>query len=309
MKFSFTKMIKCEFCGKRSAITKLRYMNKFVCGSCLTKIVDKRVSRNIRRNKLLDKEDRIAVAVSGGKDSTLSLYKIAEYRDKIPGLETIAISIDEGIKGYRDKALAIVKKNVKKLKIEHKIYSLKKEFGITIDQIKTNGPYSTCTYCGILRRRLLNKKARELGCNKLATGHNLDDESQSILMNIIRGDLKTMARLGPKSPKAKDLVQRIKILREVPEKEIALYCMINKINCFFGQCPYATGLRIFIREKLNEIERYRPGSKFSILRGIDPLLPTIRKMVKIKVYRCKICGEPSSKPICKVCFLLKHLSA
>lgn len=305
------KMLKCDFCKKGRAVVKLRYMQKFACGKCLTRIIDRRISRNIRSNKLLDKSDRIAVAISGGKDSTLNLYKMTEYKNKIPGMEIVAISIDEGIKGYRDLSLKIVKENVKKLGVEHKVYSLKKGFGFSVDQVSKvadRTPYTICTFCGVLRRRLLNKKARELGCNKLATGHNLDDEAQSMLMNVIRGDMKTMARLGPKSPKAEGLVQRIKILRDVPEREIAIYNVVNQIPCHFDQCPHAKGLRIFIREKLNKIEQYRPGSKFSIVRGVTPLLPLIRETIKgRKMYRCKKCKEPSSKPICKVCSLLETL--
>ena len=98
--------------------------------------------------------------------------------------------------------------------IEHYIFSYKDEFGLTMDYIRKKMDSGFCGTCGILRRYILNKKSREVKATKLATGHNLDDECQSIIMNMIRGDLLRLSRTGPmpKLAEHKKFVPRIKPL-------------------------------------------------------------------------------------------------
>jgi len=183
----------CSRCNKK-AVIELKYSGEFLCKSCFLELFEKRVRRTIRVNKLLKNTDKTAVALSGGKDSAVVLYILNELSKKAPRSELIAITIDQGIERLQKSGLNAAKSLCKKLGVEHYIYSFWEEFGTTLDEIvegskKLENPAPACSYCGVLRRKLLNEKARELGVTKIATGHNLDDEIQTAMMNFIRGDL------------------------------------------------------------------------------------------------------------------------
>lgn len=304
-------MPKCSLCG-RKAVYNRRYAGTFLCDRCLIKSIEERFRRAIAKHKLIGPKERIAVAVSGGKDSTVCLHLLADYcthRD----CELVALTIDEGIKGYRDRSLRVARENVKALGLEHIVVSFREALRATLDRIvhlakRRRTGLHPCTYCGSARRSLLNQAARELGADKLATGHNLDDEAQAIMMNYVRADFARLYRLGPIYAGREGFVPRIKPLREIPEKETALYALILGLRVHLAQCPYVGGLRSEIRDFLNELEVSHPNSKFKILRMFDRLRPHLaRAMPGFEMKRCEVCGEPAPKNICKLCELLQPL--
>ncbi|VVB91009.1 tRNA 2-thiocytidine biosynthesis protein TtcA [uncultured archaeon] len=155
----------------------------------------------------------------------------------------------------------------------------------------------------MLRKNLLNKTARELGADKLATGHNLDDESQTIMMNYLRGDMDRLKRMLP-NLKQPGLIMRIKPLHSIPEKEVPLYGFLNDLPVSTDECPYAgEALRNEIREMLNNYEVKHPGTKYSLLGGFETISGTLRSP-DTQIKKCRICGEPGSEDICKTCRLL-----
>src|SRR3989344_263598 len=183
----------CKNCANNPVIN-LPNSNIYQCKKCFSKYFEKKVRKTIRIHKLIDKNDVIGIACSGGKDSmsTLSiLNKILKPKNQ----KLIALSIDEGIEGYRN--LDFLKRFCKNNKIELHVFSYKKEFGNTLDKMLKLTNEKPCTICGVFRRYLLNTKAKKLGITKLATGHNLDDEAQTILMNQFRRNISASARLGP----------------------------------------------------------------------------------------------------------------
>ncbi|MCD6127929.1 MAG: TIGR00269 family protein [Methanomicrobia archaeon] len=295
-------------CGKKAIIFR-RYSGEKLCERCFNKSMVERVKKVIRKYSLIEKNDLIGVGVSGGKDSLVLLHILKKLSEKYP-FDLIAITIDEGIKGYRDKSIRLVQKNCKSWGIESKIYSFKEEFGYTLDEIvKRDRELSPCSYCGVFRRYLLNKKARELGCDKLAVGHNLDDEVQTILMNFLRGDLSRFGRTGSYYIRLNEkFVPRIKPLREIPEKEDVIYALVNNIDVEFSECPYAgEAYRNNIREFLNKMEMEQPTTKYSLLRSYDKIYPLLAKNLTKEVRYCRNCGEPTIGEICKTCELLENL--
>lgn len=271
------------------------------------KYYEGKIKKTIRSNKMLNKKDKIAVGVSGGKDSLVLLYLLNKF-----GYKVIAISIDEGIKGYRDKSLKYVIDFCKD-KIPLYIYKFKEEFGFMLDEIAKKSKRPQCSYCGVFRRKLLNKYARELGCDKVATGHNLDDEVQSIIMNFFRSEHQRSARMGPITGiiKHKKFIPRVKPLRERTEKEDVTYALIKGIKFYDGECPYiVSAYRVSIRDFLNDLENKYPGTKTSILHSFDRMLPFLQKYYKTTKMpnQCEICGELSKEEICKACEMLKELS-
>ena len=302
---------RCRYCGGEGYYFR-PYEGYWLCRSCFTKSVERRVYRNIRANKLLGQDENICVALSGGKDSTATLYLLHRIIEK-RGENIFAISVDEGLGEYRKASISLAKKHCKKLGIEHYIFSFKKEFGKGLkEMVKEKKNLSPCTVCGVLRRYLLNKKARELGATKIAFGFNLDDEAESIFLNFVFGNLDRLVRLGPKieNPKLKGFVPRIKPLRELPGKEVEAYLKAKGIDFHpKGICPIGKeSFRKTIRKSLQEWEEKYPGTTFQILRFFDRIIEPVRRdyfsKISGKYKTCKICGEPSSREICKVCEIL-----
>ncbi len=261
-------------------------------------------------------DDRIAVAVSGGKDSInlLSvLVKMAPFR---PKTSLVAVTVDEGIKGYRDEAMKIAAAQCERLGVEHHVVSFKALYGFTLDEIisrkmrEGKKELSACAYCGVLRRRALNIAAREVGATKIATAHTLDDEVQTVLLNIFHGDV---SRLVKEKPVTNDVhegfLQRVKPFCEILERESALYAFVKDIPFQSTPCPYASeALRNDIRVMLNRIEEKHAGTKFTIFNSVERIRAGLKRSDGSGDYKeCAECGEPSSKTLCKVCQMLKDV--
>jgi len=305
--------MKCSFCKKESIYFRINEGHHY-CKNHFLNNIEKRVKRTIRINNLIENGDRIVVATSGGKDSANALFLLKRIFESNPKIEIFAITLDEGIKGYRDKSVKKSESLCKKLGVKQYIFSFKKVFGFTIDELSKKIKSGYCGGCGLLRRYLLNKKVRELGATKLATGHNLDDECQSILMNILKGDLLRLVRTGPipQIVRHQRFVTRIKPLIMIPENESILYGEINKISAYPKKCSYSVDnpLRGETRKFLNSLEETSPGIKYSLYESALKIKPFIvGKFKQGKIGTCKKCGEPSSQSICKVCQFLNNLSS
>jgi uncharacterized protein (TIGR00269 family) len=258
-------------------------------------------------------DDHLAVAVSGGKDSLTLLNILAKLKKHRPKTTLTAVTVDEGIVGYRDEALDIAAKLCQKLEVPHHIVSFRDLYGYSLDEIvakaykKSKNELTACAYCGVLRRRAINVGARQVGATKVATGHTLDDETQTVLMNIMRGDIVRLAKEKPVTDEVHPLfVQKIKPLCEIPERESALYAYIKKLGFQDTPCPYAAeALRNDIRGMLNRMEEKHAGTKFAVFRAMEKLRPAVEETAKKEGFRtCKECGEPSAADLCKTCELL-----
>jgi uncharacterized protein (TIGR00269 family) len=264
---------------------------------------------------MLSPHDRIAIALSGGKDSVTLLHILAQIERRFPRVELIAVTIDEGIKDYRREAIRIAHENCKKLRIEQSIFSFKELYGHTLDELaklaQEKLQLTPCSICGILRRKALNIAAKKVGATKLATAHNLDDETQTILINIIHGDIWKIARIEPIITRPyPGFVTRIKPLCRIPENEIALYAYLRDIKFQESPCPYMYGtLRSHVRLTLNRLEVYYPGTKFKIVRSFEKIRPLLKESVKVELRHCKICKEPSIKEVCRACEILLELKS
>ncbi|MCD4666606.1 TIGR00269 family protein [archaeon] len=301
----------CNFCKTKPVIT-LPNSNKQLCKSCFIKYFDKKVFKTIKKYELIKREDKILVAISGGKDSNTILHLLNKYNQRFK-IKLEALAIDEGIKGYRNKTLKDAKKICKENKVKLTIISFKDEFGYTLDQLIKKIKLKQCTICGVLRRYLLNKYSLKLKANKLVTGHNLDDEVQSILMNQFRNNVEVSARLGPLTGivEEKKFVRRIKPLYLLTEKEVATYAFLNKLPNTFTECPNAIdAYRGDVRDFINNFEEKYPGTKHSIINSFLKTLPLLKNGFKTSkaIKHCKKCKMPSSKEICQSCELLNKIN-
>lgn len=298
----------CKQC-KTNPVMALPNSKIKLCKGCFLRYFEKKAYKTIGKYKLIGKKETVGIGVSGGKDSFSLLYLLNKLAETKRMLKIKVISIDEGIKGYRD--LRNVQKYCKEHNIDLHIYSFKKEFGMTLDQMLKNTNLKPCSVCGVLRRFLLNEKARELKVNRLATGHNLDDEAQSILMNQFRGNIERSARLGPLTGIMTDprFIRRIKPFYFLTEKEITAYSFLRKLPVPYDECPYATdSYRAEVRDMLNDFTAKHKQTKHAIINSFLDLLPLLKeKYAKTKIKACKNCGEPCSGEVCTVCEFLKKL--
>jgi len=312
-------MTACTFCRRRDAIYMRSYSGERLCGKCFTRSIENKVRATIARYDMFKPSDNIMVAVSGGKDSVTLLHILAKIEREFPKARLCAVTVDEGIRGYRDEALKFAAENCRKLGVKHVVTSFRHLFGVELDELVTRlrelsrqnlEGLSPCAYCGVLRRRALNLIARKSKVDKLVLAHNLDDEAQTILLNIMHGDAPRIARVKPVlEEKHRLFVPRVKPFYEVPEKEIAFYAYLKKIEFQSVPCPYAsTALRSDIRTMLNRLEERHAGTKFTVLKAIEKIRPALETVAQETILQeCTLCGEPSVGEVCKPCQMLQQL--
>lgn len=293
--------MKCEICELKPVIT-----NPVLCKDHFIIDFEKRVEDTIINFNLLKKSDKVLVATSGGKDSLTTLYILKKL-----GYNPSGLLIDEGINNYRELTIEDMKEFGKKYDIPFVIKSFKEEYGYSLDESVKKINVKACHLCGILRRQLLNKYSKDY--DVIATGHNLDDEAQSIMMNILKSQTNLLARLGPISGIKKDdnFTRRIKPLYLIPEKHIKLYTILLGLKNTFTECPYTfDSFRNEVQEMLNNLESKKPGSKANIVNHFLKNSDGIKKLHKKEssVGICEECFEPSSDNICNACKMVKKLS-
>ena len=294
----------CTKCGNPEPVVELKYANAVLCKTCFNDFYESRVKRVTRENKMFSHNDKVLVGVSGGKDSMALLHVLNKL-----GHPITAVTINEGITGYRDQTTNKVKEYCSTNNIHHVEMSFEKTYSITMD--KAHERFSekpACSHCGVLRRDSLNKADAEINANKIITGHNLDDECQTIVMNFFRGEIERMTR----APNKKTELPRVKPLRETSEKENTLYCLLNEIPYSDIECPYAReAYRNKIRSFLNQLERDHPGTKLSILHANDKLSELlVNKNMRGAANYCLECGALTSvkNKVCKTWQTIKELA-
>ncbi|MCK5044017.1 TIGR00269 family protein [Candidatus Pacearchaeota archaeon] len=269
--------------------------------------IEKKILQTIKKYKLCNKKEKILVALSGGKDSAVTAYLLKKF-----GYNLEAIHIDLKIGKYSNDCLKAVKKLCKDLKIKLHVYDIKKEMGSSMCYLRSTiqskpgrNKLKNCAICGVIKKWILNREARKLNASKIATGHNLDDEAQTFLMNIFKGSPKLSSNIGAitRNISDKKFISRIKPLFYVPENEIRDYAKIHKLPVIYEKCPCALdSYRIQIRKFL---EKMPNKTKQNIMKNFDAIYKKIKKVKNSKIKYCEICGEPSRKQICKKCELMK----
>jgi len=310
-------MVGCSFCGRREAVFVRAYSGEKLCKPCFCKSMENRVRATIADYEMFRFDDRILVAVSGGKDSVGLLHILAKIEKNFPKVSLQAVSIDEGISGYRSEALKIAAENCETLGVTHNIFSFEDFFDLTLDEIvdkakkmRVDASLTPCAYCGVLRRRALGLAAEKLGADVISLGHNLDDVVQTFLLNVVHGDVWRLAHFDVVSAETDGrFVRRVRPLCLVPEKETAFYAYVKGIRFQTVTCPYAgEALRNDVRSWLNRLEQRHAGSSFTVFRSFEKIGKSME--FKVKAFRaCRKCGEPcaESEDVCMACRFLEEL--
>ncbi len=300
----------CDRCGE-AAVAWIRYGGAHLCKAHFLAFVEKRAKEELRREVDLRPGTRIAIGLSGGKDSSTATTLLHDFVAPRREVELVAVTVDEGIASYRPKGLELAADLCARLGIEHRVISYRQTVGFEMDAVvKLDGDAIPCGYCGVFRRQALNRAAREVGADYVATGLNLDDTAQSILMDVARADLDRLARLGPHETPQPGLVPRLQPLRMIPEKEVLLYAMLRGIPFHDATCPYAErAQRGRFSGVIAELEAAAPGTRHAIVSTFDQIRPLLQERFASGSPReCARCGEPASDDLCKACELAERLS-
>ena len=297
----------CDRCSNPVAYTR-KYSGEKLCSSCFSNSILRKTAKTISKYKMIQNDELVAVAVSGGKDS-LALLKIINQMASTHNFKIKAITIDEGIPGYRNEALEIVKKFCNELDVDYKIYSYKELFDLTLDnalELRENEKTSSCSICGTLRRRAIDYAAKDIDADVIATGHNLDDTLQTFVINMLSGDTNKIGWMNPDN--SGNELRKIKPFCEIYESEIVFYAFTNNIPFQSEPCPHMSeGIRTEIREFLNSLENQHSGIKNNLYQSILK----ISEIVKDSNYKqktiCEKCDNECTGKICSVCNLVLRL--
>ncbi len=309
-------MVLCDACRVRSAVVYQEHTGRRLCRECFIADVVERVRYEIKRWRMIKNGENLMLALSGGKDSFVLLDILSEIHDPS---RLMVVSIVEGIPGYnRREDIEKVVRYAKERGIDTIIVTSIREYtGLDLSEIvsmawRRGVRESPCTYDGLLRRRIINHYARIYGADKTVTAHNLDDEAQTAIVNILRGDWVGLLRQHPLAPPAsRRLLPRVKPLRKVYEWETATYAMLKGFKFQETECMYlelAPTLRARVRAALYRLERAKPGSALRLLETLDELLEKPARELSVEdLPSCARCGEPTSpaRRVCKLCEVLE----
>lgn len=299
----------CEVCGEARAAVKRSKNGAKVCKTCFYHVFEEEIHETIVREKMFSRGEKVCVAASGGKDSTVLAEVMTTLNARHNyGLELNLLSIDEGIAGYRDDSLETVKRNQVQYALPLTILSYHDLYGWSMDEIvKQIGRKGNCTFCGVFRRQALDRGAHLIGADKIVTGHNADDIAETVLLNVLRGDVPRLQRCTQATTGADGSLPRSKPFKHAYEKEIVMYAHFKKLDYFSTECIYSpNAYRGFAREFLKDIERADPATVLNIICSGE----TVQAGSAFKMPSqgtCQRCGYISSQRLCKACVLLADL--
>ena len=297
----------CDRCQNQAVYTR-KYSGEKLCSECFSSSILRKTAKTISKYKMIQNNELVAVAVSGGKDS-LALLKIINEMSVTHNFRIKAITIDEGIPGYRNEALEIVKNFCSNLNIDQKTYSYQELFDLTLDkalELRENEKTSSCSICGTLRRRAIDYAAKDVGADVIATGHNLDDTLQTFVINMLSGDTNKIGWMDPDN--FRNECRRVKPFCEIYESEIVFYAFTNNIPFQSEPCPHMNeGIRTEIREFLNSLESKHSGIKNNLYQSIIRISQIVKDSNNKQGMICEKCGNKCTGKVCSVCNLVLKL--
>lgn len=303
--------MRCSKCGG-TAVINMRQHRLRLCAPDFLDWLATMVQRSIEKYGMFEPTDRILVAVSGGKDS-LALWDVLlglGYRAE--GMY-IGLGIDEGI-DYSAKSLAMCQAFVE----EHHaaaalhVVDLGHEYGRTLPELartRRRGRGKPCSLCGLVKRHIMNRFARDEGFAAIATGHNLDDEAAVLMQNTLHWQAGYLARQAPVLEERDGLARKVKPLVRIYEREAAAYVLVRGIDYIYDECPFARGSTTnFYKELLNKLELNSPGAKqqfyLEFLKAREAGAVAFAPEGQAELHPCVRCGQPTTAgDMCAFCRL------
>ena len=314
----------CKKC-KIKAVIGLPRHNAAFCKVCFNEFVLEQVIRAIKGERMFGRDDRILVAVSGGKDS-LALWDILLKL----GYKADALYVDLGIPGYSTKSREKVQRFADSLAHTHEakllIHKVEEEEGAGIRELADLIHRPTCSTCGTIKRYQFNRAAVEQNYDVMATGHNLDDEASRLLGNVLHWQEEYLDKQGPSLPASVEgFAKKVKPLYRLSEREVAAYSLLNRIDYIVDECPMAKGSKMLLyKEVLNRLETESPGTKQAFYCGFlekqaralrqgseqaQPAPASMAEKDRATLHPCATCSQPTTAEICSYCKMMARAKA
>ena len=306
----------CTKC-KTKAVIKLPRHHASFCKGCFNGFVHDQVAKAIKSQKMFGKDQRILVAVSGGKDS-LALWDVLLKL----GYKADALYVNLGIGGYSDRSYEKVRlfadRIAAPLGATLHTHKVEQEEGAGIRELAHLVHRPTCSTCGTIKRYQFNRAAVEHEYDVMATGHNLDDEAARLLGNVLHWQEEYLDKQGPSLPASVEgFAKKVKPLYRLTERELAAYCVLNKIDYIVDECPMAQGARsLLYKEVLNRLETESPGTKQTFYWGFlekqskkESAPTTMAEKDQAMLHPCRICKQPTTSEVCSYCKLMARAKA
>ena len=306
--------MKCRKCGGKATVN-MRQHKLALCSQHFLEWVPEQTERFIKKYEMFSKNEKILVAVSGGKDS-LSLWDILwRLGYQADGLY-IGLGIDEGI-SYSTESQRLTQQFASERGLMLHIVDMERDYGHSIPVLAKathRGKDKPCAVCGLSKRHEMNRIARDMGYDVLATGHNLDDEAAVLFSNTLSWS-EYLLRQGPVLPSSDGLARKVKPLCRLYEKEMTAYALLRGIKYIYEECPYAEGsTTIYYKELLNRLENQRPGAKLAFylnfLEAKQNGLFSTKDQLLPYLHTCPGCGQPTSAPgLCSFCRMMEKVGS
>lgn len=294
--------MRCRAC-KGPAVIDIRRHNASFCVEHFLRLCRDQVEKAIRRFSMLAPGDRVLVAVSGGKDS-LALWDLLVDL----GYEVDGLYVGLGIGGYSDESGGHVRRFAAERGLRLREIDLRADEGFDVPTAAAATRRVPCSACGLSKRHLFDRAAREGGYDAVATGHNLDDEAAVLLGNLLRWQSDLLGRQRPVLAAREGFPRKVKPLVRLGERETAAYCILRGIDYQVDECPMAAGnTQLRLKETLNDLERRSPGAKHDLYfgfldRAVDRFAPAGDEPPVVLV-PCAECGAPTTGDVCAFCRL------
>ena len=303
--------MKCRKCPAQ-AVLKLPRHNTAFCRTHLTDFVRSQVERAIKSQRMFNPNDRILVAVSGGKDS-LALWEILLKL----GYRADALYVDQGIGTYsqtsREKVEQFTEKVASPCGAKLMIHRVEEEEGASVPDLANLIRRPTCSACGTVKRYQFNRAAIQGGYDVMATGHNLDDEAARLLGNVLHWQEEYLQKQSPSLPASMEgFAKKVKPLYRLTEQEIAAYAVINRIDYIVEECPMSKGAKMLVyKDVLNRLEMESPGTKHTFYwqflakqAKAQSTQTSMTETDQTTLKPCTSCGQPTSTETCSYCKMI-----
>ncbi|HXF93591.1 MAG TPA: ATP-binding protein [Nitrospiraceae bacterium] len=303
--------MRCIKCHTKAVIGLPRH-NAAFCNPCFTEFVHDQVARAIKAERMFGKQDRILVAVSGGKDS-LALWDILLKL----GYRADALYVNLGIGSYSERSQQKVQTFADTVAATYgatlHIHKVEQEEGAGIRELADLVHRPTCSTCGTIKRYQFNRAAIEREYDVMATGHNLDDEAARLLGNVLHWQDDYLDKQGPSLPASVEgFAKKVKPLYRLAEREVAAYAVLNKIDYIVEECPMAKGSKMLLyKDVLNRLETESPGTKQRFYWGFlerqakeRPAASSMTEKDRASLHPCAACGQPTTAEMCSYCKMM-----
>lgn len=299
---------KCRTC-RAPAIIDLPRHNAHFCAEHFLQLCRRQVSKAIEQFEMLTADDKVLVAVSGGKDSLAVWDMLVEL-----GYHADGLYIGLGIGEYSDTSAEYARAFARDRGLHLVEVSLRDEYDYDVPTASRATRRVPCSACGISKRHLFDSEALRGGYTVLVTGHNLDDEAAVLFGNTLRWDVEYLARQLPVLPARDGFPKKVKPLIRLTERETAAWCIVRGIDYLVEECPMAVGNKhLAYKAALNAIEHESPGSKANFYLGfLDNMAPLLAGRSAADAHElnaCSSCGAPTTGELCAFCRLVERASA